>query len=70
MLTTYITRFFTLSAALGGLVFLGYYLYVHMPYPEPSIVLGITLPDMLFFYLAYKTYPATDDVPRRRHVRS
>jgi hypothetical protein len=36
------------------------------PRIEPAYVLLITVPDMVFFYLAYKTYPARPRVKRYR----
>ena len=39
---------------------------VSFPAFYPEKVLLITIPDMVFFYLAYKTYPEESDVRERR----
>jgi hypothetical protein len=57
MLFNYFTRVFTLFAAIAGLMILGYYVYTSFPDLSPQTILCISIPDMLFFYLAYKTYP-------------
>jgi hypothetical protein len=43
---------------LAGLGFLGYNTVVTFPNVNPIDVLVITIPDLAFFFLAYKTYPA------------
>ena len=42
---------------LANLVWLFYYGYTAFPDYNPINILVITIPDMLIFYLAYKTYP-------------
>jgi hypothetical protein len=53
------TKFRSLYLILGfaGLLFLLYRAIVTYPFIDPAGVLAITIPDMLFFYLAYRTYP-------------
>jgi hypothetical protein len=53
------TKFRSLYLILGfaGLLFLIYRAVATYPDISPSGVLFITLPDILFFYLAYRTYP-------------
>jgi hypothetical protein len=43
-----------------GLAALIYQLVKTLPDINPGIILSITLPDMLFFFLAYKTYPTEE----------
>jgi hypothetical protein len=43
-----------------GFVLLAYQIIGNLPDINPEKVLLISLPDMLFFYLAYKTYPAEE----------
>lgn len=69
MRTTYITRIFTLTVAVAGLFVFGYYVFTHFPDLDPAIILGITLPDMVFFYLAYRTYPHQESPVRRKQPR-
>lgn len=57
MLKIYIIRALLLILALAGLLIFGYYVYARFPDLDSEIVLCITVPDMVFFYLAYKTYP-------------
>ena len=54
------TKFRSLYLILGfaGLILLVFRAIVSYPDINPASVLSITLPDMLFFYLAYRTYPA------------
>ncbi|TWJ02217.1 hypothetical protein JN11_01189 [Mucilaginibacter frigoritolerans] len=53
------TRFRFLYILLGtiGLVLLAYEIIANLPEFNPERVLLIALPDMLLFFLAYKTYP-------------
>jgi hypothetical protein len=67
MLLTYFVRVFTLSTAMGGLIILCYYIYESFPSVNPETLLCITIPDMLLFYLAYKTYPEEERVVRHKH---
>jgi hypothetical protein len=59
-------RFFYLLGGIAGLVLLGYQVVVTFPDVNPIHVLVITLPDMAFFFLAYKTYPAGSNEKRYR----
>lgn len=40
-----------------GLALLIFEVVLGLPNIDPVMVLAIAVPDMLFFYLAYKTYP-------------
>jgi hypothetical protein len=40
-----------------GFVFLFYYAISNFTDIDPARILAIAVPDMLFFFLAYKTYP-------------
>jgi len=53
------TKFRFLYLLLGtiGLVLLAYEIIANFPEFNPERVLLIALPDMLLFFLAYKTYP-------------
>jgi hypothetical protein len=57
MLFNYFVRVSALLIAITGFFMLGYYYYAVFPEVNPQIVVCIAIPDMLFFYLAYKTYP-------------
>ena len=57
MLKIYILRTLSLILALAGLFVFGYYVYAKFPNLDSGMILCITIPDMVFFYLAYKTYP-------------
>ncbi len=50
-------RFFYLLGGAIGLALLVYNAITTFPDIDPVNTLVITVPDMLFFYLAYKTYP-------------
>lgn len=43
-----------------GLAFLGYDAFTNYPDLNPARILLISFPDMVFFYLAYKTYPVEE----------
>ena len=58
-------RAFYLLGGTAGLVLLIYQAIVTYPDIDPAIVLLITIPDMVFFYLAYQTYPADDMFEQR-----
>jgi hypothetical protein len=45
-----------------GLAFLAYDTFIAFPDIIPGRVLLITLPDLVFFFLAYKTYPIMEDI--------
>ena len=65
-------KFRALYLVLGaaGLILLGYYTIKSFPEINPGMILLITVPTMLFFFLAYKTYPIIEE-PRSQysHVR-
>ena len=58
------TKFRVLYLLLGtvGLVFLAYEIIANLPEFNPDKVLLIALPDLLVFFLAYKTYPEDSKV--------
>jgi hypothetical protein len=60
-------RFLYLLIAVAGLAFLVYHIIDTFSDIDPLDTLLITLPDMVFFYLAYKTYP--DQVPVKQRSR-
>jgi hypothetical protein len=59
-------RFFYLLGGIAGLALLGYQVVVTFPDINPINVLVITIPDMVFFFLAYKTYPVGESLKRYR----
>jgi hypothetical protein len=61
-------RFLYLLVAGAGLVYLFYFVITTFPNVDLARVLLITIPDMLFFFLAYRTFPETDRVTGKRHV--
>ena len=70
MVKIYILRALLLSLALAGLFVFGYYIYSRFPNLDSGMILCITIPDMVFFYLAYKTYPEqSNQVTRRQPFR-
>jgi hypothetical protein len=58
-------RFFYLLLATAGLAFLIYLIIDTFSDIDPLDTLLISLADMLFFYLAYKTYPDQHPVKQR-----
>ena len=64
-------RVLYLVVGTAGLIYLVYFLIATFPNADPMRVLVITIPDMLFFFLAYKTYPETNHrvVTKRDIVR-
>jgi len=60
-------RFLYLIFGIVGLVVLVYRVIDTFPDINPIDVLVIAVPDMLFFFLAYKTYPAKSTVRRYRY---
>ena len=48
--------------AFAGLLFLAYDAFLAYPDINPLRVLLISFSDMIFFFLAYKTYPADEGV--------
>ena len=61
----YVLRFVYLLLGIAGLGLLGYQVINTFPDVNPIDILVITIPDLLFFFLAYKTYPA-EPVPQRQ----
>ena len=53
----------------AGLIFLIYTAITTFPLINPINILCITVPDMLFFYLAYKTYPIYEEAKNYGHAR-
>ncbi|ASU35574.1 hypothetical protein [Mucilaginibacter xinganensis] len=49
-----------LMIAFAGFIFLAYDVLIAFPDINPLRVLLIAFPDMVFFYLAYKTYPVEE----------
>ena len=41
-----------------GLAVLIFELIANANHFNPRVILGVAIPDMMFFYVAYKTYPA------------
>jgi hypothetical protein len=61
-------RYLYLLLGFAGLIYLVYHVISNFNEGvNPINVLLITIPDMLFFFLAYKTYPIETE-PKRRHV--
>jgi hypothetical protein len=58
-------RFLYLLIAIAGLAFLIYRIIDTFSDIDPLDTLLISLADMLFFYLAYKTYPDPQPVKQR-----
>jgi hypothetical protein len=55
-------RILYLLLGFSGLIYLGYYVISSFPDFNPVGVLLITIPDIVFFALAYKTYPVENDL--------
>ena len=53
----YVLRFVYLLLGIAGLGLLGYQVIETFPDVDPIDILVITIPDLLFFFLAYRTYP-------------
>ena len=53
----YVLRFVYLLLGIAGLGLLGYQVIETFPDVNPIDILVITIPDLLFFFLAYRTYP-------------
>lgn len=47
----------------AGFLFLGYDTFIAYPDLNPLRVLLIAFPDMIFFFLAYRTYPVEERAP-------
>lgn len=58
-------RYLYLSIGAIGLILLFYQVISNLPDIDPLKVLVIAAPDMLFVFLAYKTYPPTPDTKRQ-----
>ncbi len=58
-------RFLYLLLAIAGLAFLVYHIADTFSDIDPLDILLISLPDLVFFYLAYKTYPDPQPVKQR-----
>jgi hypothetical protein len=50
-------RFISLFLGFTGLAALIFEMVTQVYHIDPRMVLLIAIPDMLFFYIAYKTYP-------------
>ena len=59
-------RYLYLSIGAVGFILLFFQIISDLPEIDPIRVLCISVPDMVFFYLAYKTYPSEPQV-RREH---
>ena len=60
-------RLFYLIAGFTGLAYLAYHaISTYADGINPASILLIAVPDMVFFFLAYKTYPVENDVKRSR----
>ncbi len=59
-------RYLYLSIGAIGFILLFYQIISDLPEIDPIRILCISVPDMVFFYLAYKTYPPEPQV-RREH---
>ncbi len=57
-------RPFYLLGGAAGLALLIYQAVITYPDINPASVLFITIPDMVFFFLAYKTYPVENPMER------
>ncbi|MDB4905120.1 MAG: hypothetical protein JWQ63_4401 [Mucilaginibacter sp.] len=55
-------RLLYLFLGFAGLFCLVYYVVTSFPDVNPINVLLITIPDIIFFSLAYKTYPVENDL--------
>ena len=66
MVLTYLIRVLSLILAVSGLIVLGYYFYLTFPNMNSTTILWITFPDLLLFYLVYKTNPR--QVKHRKRV--
>jgi hypothetical protein len=64
---TSLLRFVYLICGIAGLAVLVYRVIETFPDVNPIDMLVITVPDMLFFFLAYKTYPAESTTRRYRY---
>ena len=58
-------RYLYLTIGGIGLALLFYQFFSNLPEIDPIKILLIAVPDMLFVFLAYKTYPPEPDVKRQ-----
>jgi len=58
-------RYFYLSVGLAGLMLLFYQIISILPEIDPVRTLIIAVPDMVFVFLAYKTYPPEPETKRQ-----
>ncbi len=58
-------RVFYLSVGAIGLILLFYQIISNLPDIDPVRILLIAVPDMLFVFLAYKTYPPEPESKRQ-----
>lgn len=59
-----------LMIAFAGLFFLACDSFIGYRDIDPGRVLLIAIPDMIFFYLAYKTYPDVEKAGKEASVKS
>ena len=57
-------RYLYLSVGAAGLILLFYQIISNLPDIDPVRILLIAVPDMVFVFLAYKTYPAEPETKR------
>ena len=57
-----------LFVGFSGLVLLLFYVLSNLPAFNPEKVLIISVPDMIVFFLAYRTYPVEDEVKRGQRI--
>lgn len=65
-------KFRPLYLTLGaiGLILLIVKIIIGLPNIDPAMILAIAVPDMLFVYLAYKTYPEEAEDSKLNHYQS
>jgi hypothetical protein len=63
-------RYLYLMIAFAGLFFLGCDSFIGYRDIDPGRVLLIAIPDLIFFYLAYKTYPDAEKAEKEAGVKS
>jgi len=57
---------YLLIGFIGLIALIGYTISNFPDNINPAFILLITIPDMVFFYLAYKTYPVESEMKRTR----
>jgi hypothetical protein len=60
-------RYFYLSVGAVGFIMLFYQIISDLPEIDPIRVLCISVPDLVFFFLAYKTYPSEPEAKGSHH---